>query len=66
MLVSAISANSKMVSLNSNYINIRGNDNSTETTSNSTGSNSDVFKNINEWKHFCHKQIAKGKLDIIA
>lgn len=66
MLVSAISANSKMLSLNSSYINTRGNDNTGETTSNNSSSNSDVYKNINEWKHFCHKQIDKGNLDIIA
>ena len=25
-----------------------------------------VYQAINEWKTFCHAQIAKGKLDVIA
>lgn len=25
-----------------------------------------ILKSINEWKYFCHHQIKKGKLDIIA
>ena len=25
-----------------------------------------IYQSLNEWKDFCHSQIAKGKLDIIA
>ena len=27
---------------------------------------SNIFDIINEWKNFCHRQIAQGKFDIIA
>lgn len=70
MLVSAISANRTMTALNAgyNHINSRGGDNSGETTSNVNAPKdlSKVYSSINEWKRFCHSQIANGKLDVIA
>lgn len=37
-------------------------------TSSSQGidSSSEMFKNINEWKEFCHKQILNGNIDFMA
>lgn len=78
MLVSAISANYNQVArpINYGYINSRGGDNNADTTVNSfitsrrkdgaDNNGTDVYNSINEWKDFCHKQIAGGKLDIIA
>ncbi len=74
MLVSAISATqTQMVkSVNYTYVNSRGGENANETVvpnykkANATDDNADVYKSINEWKAFCHKRIAEGKLNIIA
>lgn len=74
MLVSAISAthNQNLRLVNYGFINSRGGDSGTDTinvpsiatpTNNNEGED---FNSINEWKAFCHKQIANGKLDIIA
>ncbi len=75
MLVSAVNANlfqSKKIAEN-NVINNESApvDKSNETTFNSAQNNPsrdnlDLYNSIIEWKHFCHKQILKGKLDVIA
>lgn len=80
MLVSAISANLYQAYRSayspSAVINNRGSETPTETAFNSLASypeitkkeneTAKIFDSINEWKIFCHKQIANGKLDIIA
>ncbi len=74
MLVSAISATHNQIvrPVNYGFINSRGGDNNAETTVGnsfvalSRTDNTDVYKSINEWKEFCHKQIDGGKLNIIA
>ena len=69
MLVSAISATHNQVvkPVNYGFINSRGGDVNIDNPSNNPKSDDkEVYKSINEWKAFCHKQIAGGKLDIIA
>lgn len=78
MLVSAISATHTQAirPVNYGFVNSRGGDSGADTVVNdsatanrkSKGSDkdSDVYTSINEWKAFCHKQIAGGKLNIIA
>ncbi len=80
MLVSAISANRNETAGigNSSYVsvNARGGDNAGDTAFNSLTSYAkrtpldnklpQLYDSINEWKFFCHKQIEKGNLDIIA
>ena len=79
MLVSAISANRQNVGLMSSpyaSVNTRGGDNAGDATFNSLTSYANrstldnkipqLYDAINEWKYFCHKQIANGKLDVIA
>lgn len=80
MLVSAISANRNESSgmVNSPYVsvNARGGDNAGEAVFNSLTSYAkrtpldnklpQLYDSINEWKFFCHKQIVKGNLDVIA
>jgi len=76
MRVSAVSA----ISYPSTYyvypIKAKSSDNSSDTTFNALTSYqkknepekdlNKVYQSINEWKAFCHSQIAKGKLDVIA
>ena len=74
MLVSAISSSQYNLSSNPrSYVNIKGSD--LETVSDFyTPSKTEspeckefrLYYNINQWKHFCHKQIAAGNPDIIA
>lgn len=73
MLVSAVSANSFQTI--KKKVNSKGVDNYTEIFNNSLNpiaktlvrnDKAELFDSINEWKYFCHAQIAKGKLDIIA
>ena len=79
MLVSAISGSYNPVvgvqKIDYNTRDSRRNEFYTDTTFNSLAPlkkyylNSDmdrIFDSINEWKGFCHRQISKGKLDIIA
>lgn len=80
MLVSAISANQNEIAgkVTSPYVsvNARGADNAGDAVFNSLTSNAkrtsqdnklpQLYDSINEWKFFCHKQIVKGNLDIIA
>lgn len=71
MQVSAISSNSYTAS---NYfqpwaLNSKGCDAETNFniyTPETAISDYYLYYNINQWKHFCHKQIAKGNLDVIA
>lgn len=77
MRVSAISALSYPTTYYVYPIKAKNTDNNSDTTFNSLSSyqkknepdNKDlnkIYQTINEWKDFCHSQIAKGKLDIIA
>lgn len=74
MLVSAISATHSQIvrPVNYGFINSRGGDNTADTNVGnsfiaiSRNEDTDVYKSINEWKSFCHKQIDGGKLNIIA
>ncbi len=73
MQVSAVSANSSRTVFNTKA-NRTGDDNTGIAFSNleASSQNSKVenrdklFNSINEWKNFCHRQIEKGYLDIIA
>ena len=73
MQVSAIKTNfgkeKKVQSFNS-PIQKKSYDANNETSFNLTTNNkkdlTKIYKNINEWKDFCHQQILDGKLDIIA
>ena len=75
MLVSAISQNpySSYTSFQPWYVNVRGSE--TEIASDIYAptdpkteecSSCKLYYNINQWKHFCHKQIEAGNLDVIA
>ena len=77
MLVSAISTSHYSNVWNYNILKSNDGDNVGDTTFNSLTPYSNkrasleknrkqVFESINEWKNFCHAQISKGKLDIIA
>ena len=76
MRVSAISALSYPTTYYVYPIKAKISDNNSDTTFNALSSyqkknESDkdlnkIYQSINEWKDFCHSQIAKGKLDIIA
>ena len=80
MLVSAISANHNesagMVSSSYVSVNARGGDNAGDAVFNSLTSYAkrtpldnmlpQLYESIKEWKSFCHKQMEKGNLDIIA
>lgn len=75
MLVSAISATHTQTirPVNYGFVNSRGGDNGADTptvgnsfVAVSRNDNTDLYKSINEWKAFCHKQIDAGKLNIIA
>lgn len=78
MLVSAISATHTQAirPVNYGFINSRGGDNGADTAvnnfvtanrkANASNEDAEVYSSINEWKAFCHKQIAGGKLNIIA
>ena len=73
MLVSAVTSCCQSVyNLKSNT---RGSENCADTSFSSLNAPSrlnscrelaKVYDSINEWKHFCHKQIVDGELDIIA
>lgn len=70
MQVSAISSNIYGTSdySQTGYINSRGYDAEMllyTYTSATDLSERSLYYNINQWKHFCHKQIAKGNLDFI-
>ena len=74
MLVSAVSANS-FQTIYKKKVNRKGVENYIETLNSSINSlpknpvknnRAELFDSINEWKYFCHAQIASGKLDIIA
>lgn len=73
MQVSAVSANSSKTVFNTKA-NKAGEENigisfsnlETSTKNNKVDSRKDLFNSINEWKYFCHSQIEKGYLDIIA
>lgn len=71
MQVSAVSFNSANTVFNTRANN-RILDNYTETSfgfntpQNITEDRAKLFDSINEWKYFCHSQIEKGHLDIIA
>jgi len=76
MLVSAISVNRCSNVWNYNLKKNTDNDNICDTTFNSLTpyskkngldkNRANVYESINEWKNFCHAQISKGKLDVIA
>lgn len=71
MLVSAISANSTIKTLNTKGGDNNGDAAFSSLTSYAKRSNLEnemtgLYDSINEWKSFCHKQILSGKLDIIA
>lgn len=69
MLVSAISAthNQTVKSVNYTFVNSRGGETNADTpVVNYKNNDKEVYKSINEWKAFCHNQIAGGKLNIIA
>ena len=74
MLVSAISSSQNSLPLNPlSYINVKGSDTeaspdfySPSNTESPECKECRLYYNINQWKHFCHKQIASGNLDIIA
>lgn len=72
MLVSAISSNSCQTVFNTSN-KTTNTDCYVDTAFNSLTSKkaisekqNKIFDSINEWKYFCHSQIEKGKLDIIA
>lgn len=75
MLVSAVSTNRHSSHNSTRMVNDGEKNNNTEMAFNSltlfskknnnTKDLSKIYESINEWKLFCHKQIAKGKLDII-
>ena len=72
MLVSAISAGqsqtlratSKNNKSNSSSFSFNSVENSTKKSTKKLDNK--MFESINEWKDFCNKQVAAGKLDIIA
>lgn len=71
MQVSAISSNSYSTSDGSQawFINSRGNDADMSFSAYTPAyvtSEYNLYYNINQWKHFCHRQIEKGNLDVIA
>lgn len=76
MLVSAISTNHYSKVWDYNIKENNDSDTAGDTTFNSLTPYSrktntekgkkQVFDSINEWKNFCHSQILKGKLDVIA
>lgn len=74
MLVSAISSSQNSLPLNPlSYINVKGSDleilsgfYTPLNTGNTECKECRLYYNINQWKHFCHKQIAAGNLDIVA
>lgn len=77
MLISAISANQLTTATKvSPSVKVKNRNNDTADTSfNSLQPSSkhsqekklsEIYNSINEWKTFCHEQILKGKLDIIA
>lgn len=69
MLVSAISATHNQIvrPVNYGFVNSRGGEGNADTPNiNPKSDDKEVYKSINEWKAFCHKQIAGGKLNIIA
>ena len=79
MLVSAVSANYFQSKKNINKTAVAKKDklvdNTNEMAFNSIpnkskkATNNDklkIYNSINEWKDFCHKQILKGNLDVIA
>lgn len=71
MLVSAVSANNIQTVFSTR---IKNQDSAmkeafkvvSETPENVTEEKNSIFDSINEWKYFCHEQILKGKMDIIA
>ena len=74
MLVSAISSNlyGAYCDNQSCYVNIKGYDTETASEVYTPAGNEQadcteckLYYNINQWKHFCHKQIAAGNLDVI-
>lgn len=75
MQVSTVSTNSVKNVFNTRA-NSRSVDNHTETSksyinplqnkNSKTNDRNKLFESINEWKYFCHEQIEKGNLDIIA
>ena len=52
------------------YVNAKGNDAETASDINTPDdidcADCKLYSNINQWQHFCHRQIAAGNLDIIA
>ena len=76
MLVSAISTGHYSTVWNYNLVRNNDSDIVSDTTFNALTpfskrisaerSKKQIFDSINEWKNFCHSQILKGKLDIIA
>lgn len=74
MLVSAISSSQDILSvMPKSYINIKGSESETgsdifipSNTESPECKDCRLYYNINQWKHFCHKQIAAGNLDVIA
>ena len=73
MQVSAITANTYPAYHSYSFVNVRGLEipqepaSDTYTPSSKGNPNSDIhmFEEINDWKRFCHNQIAEGKLDYI-
>ncbi len=71
MLVSAVSANNIQTVFSTGIKSQDSVGNKTynilkETPENIEENKASLFDSINEWKYFCHEQILKGKLDIIA
>jgi len=70
MQVSAISSIPYGTGLDYQFLYISNNGNDIEASLDNPTSSSDkegkLYSNINQWKHFCYKQIDAGILDIIA
>jgi len=74
MLVSAVSSRqNSLLIMPKSYVNIKGSEAETgsdiyipSNTESPECKDCRLYYNINQWKHFCHKQIAAGNLDIIA
>ena len=74
MLVSAISSSQTSLPASPlSYLNIKGSDVETALDfytplikDSTECKECKLYYDINQWKHFCHKQIAAGNLDVIA
>ena len=70
MQVSAISSIPYGTGLDYRFLYVSDSGNNIEASFDNSTSSSDkegkLYSNINQWKHFCYKQIDAGILDIIA